>query len=278
MPPVLMDRLNKLLYLMLIASATITSAQAQQAPAQEEEKGFVDSAVNEVGDWFKSPPPVKATIVEPFIELRVGPGRGYAIFYIAERGEQIDVLKERTDWYKVRTAKGKEGWVFANELAKTLGADNQPLGISLPDFDDYTHRTWEGGMMFGDFGGTNVASIYGSYHFTRNLSAELDVAQFFGNFSNGRYITANLVHQPFPEWRLSPFFALGGGIVETEPKATLVQAEDRSDNMLDVGVGVRYYLTRRFLVRAQFKKYVVLTSRDAHEKIDEWKIGFSAFY
>jgi hypothetical protein len=277
MPVVSMDRFKRLLLAIALSPLTAVAAEAPIA-TDADKTGLFSSATSAIGNWFSGPAPVKASIVEPFIELRTGPGRGYPVFYIAERGEQVDVLKERTDWYKVRTRKGKEGWIFANDLAKTLGADGLPLGIALPDFDDYTRRTWEGGMLFGDFGGANVASLVGSYHFTRNLSVEADLSQFFGNFSNGYYATLNLVHQPFPEWRLSPFFALGGGIVDTQPKATLVQTEDRTDNMLDVGVGVRYYLTRRFLVRAQYKNYVVLTSRDTHEKIDEWKIGFSAFY
>lgn len=267
-----MHGLNKYIaFLLLLTPFLSTGACAG-------DEGFLNSIGTSISSLFKPRAPVAATVTEAFIELRTGPGRGYPIFYVVERGEHIDVLKERTDWYKVRTSKGKEGWVFANALSKTLGADGNLLAISLPDFDDYTHRTWEGGMMYGDFGGADVASIYGSWHFTRNLSAEVDVAQFFGEFSNGNYVTLNLVHQPFPNWRISPFFTLGGGIVETQPKSTLVQTPDRSDNMLDVGVGVRYYLTRRFLVRAQYKNYVVLTSRDTHEKIDEWKLGFSAFY
>jgi len=269
--PVLMDGLKTRLALLLLSPLFATAVLA-------EDEGFFSSIGSSISGIFKSAEPVYATIAEPYIELRTGPGRGYPIFYIAERGEQVEVLKERTDWYKVRNRKGKEGWVFANELAKTLGADGQLLGISLPDFNDYTHRTWEGGMMFGDFGGADVVSVYGGYHFTRNISAEIDVAQFYGTFSDGKYVTLNLLHEPFPDWRLSPFFALGGGVVETQPKSTLVQTQDRTDNMLDVGVGVRYYLTRRFLVRAQYKNYVVLTSRDSHEKIDEWKLGFSAFY
>ncbi|MET0379812.1 MAG: SH3 domain-containing protein [Spongiibacteraceae bacterium] len=270
-----MDGLKKSLLLLLLSPLLATSVVAA-------DEGFLNSMGNSIGNsvgqLLQGAEPVTATIAEAFIELRTEPGRGYPVFYIAERGEQIEILKERTDWYKVRTRRGKEGWVFADELAQTLGLDGKLLGISLPNFDDYSKRRWEGGMMFGDFGGADVVSVYGSWHFTRNLSIEADIGQFFGEFSEGKYATLNLVHQPFPQWRLSPFVALGGGIVETNPKSTLVQAEDGSDNLLDVGVGVRYYLTRRFLVRAQYKNYVVLTSRDSHEKIDEWKLAFSAFF
>lgn len=258
-----MDGLKKRLAFALLSSLLIANVAAA-------DDGFF-------GSWFQRET-VSVTIVEPFIEMRTGPGRGYPIFHVAERGETVEVLKERTDWYKVRNRKGKEGWVFADAMAKTLGADGKPLAIALPDFDDFTHRRFEGGTAFGDFEGADVASIYAGWHFTRNLSLEVDVAQFFGDFSDGKYATLNLVLEPFPHWRMAPYFALGGGMVHTEPKATLVQTEDSSDNLLDAGIGVRYYLTRRFLLRAQYKNYVVLTSRDTHEKIDEWKLAFSAFF
>jgi uncharacterized protein YgiM (DUF1202 family) len=221
-------------------------------------------------------------VADPFIELHIGPGRGYPIFYIAERGEHVDVLKQRTDWIKVRvragTAREKEGWVALGQMAKTLTADGQPLAVSYPDFDAYKKRRWEGGLMTGSYAGANIVSVYGAYHFTPNISAELEASQYFGSFSNGKLGTFSLVQQPFPEWRIAPFFTLGVGRVFIDPKATLVQTKNRADDVVDVGIGVRYYLTRRFLLRAQYKNYVVLTNTETNQNAEEWKIGFSAFF
>lgn len=221
---------------------------------------------------------LKVTIAEPYIELHTGPGVGYPVFYIAERGESVSVLKQRTDWYKVRNHKGKEGWVSIDQMGKTIGPDGQPLNVAYPDFKAYTKRKWEGGFMSGSFGGADDISAYMAYHFTANISGEVEIGQFFGNFSDGTYGTLNLVQQPFPEWRLSPFFTLGVGRLKTDPKATLVATQDRNDEMIDVGVGLRYYLTRRFLVRVQYKSYIVFTNREQNDNIEEWKIGLSAFF
>jgi hypothetical protein len=57
-----------------------------------------------------------------------------------------------------------------------------------------------------------------------------------------------------------------------------VQSKNRSDEVFDVGVGVRYYLTRRFLVRAQYRNYAILTDQSTNQNAEEWKIGFSAFF
>ena len=45
-----------------------------------------------------------------------------------------------------------------------------------------------------------------------------------------------------------------------------------------VGGGFRAYVTRRFVLRAEYKSYVVLTSRDENEEVEEWKVGFGFFF
>lgn len=77
---------------------------------------------------------------------------------------------------------------------------------------------------------------------------------------------------------MTPYFTLGAGVINTETKGTVVATEDRTDNIVHVGVGVRTYLTRRFVFRAEYKSYVVITSRDNNEEPSEWKAGFSFFF
>ncbi len=45
-----------------------------------------------------------------------------------------------------------------------------------------------------------------------------------------------------------------------------------------VGVGLRVYLTRRFIVRADFKDYVVMIDADRNEEFQQWLTGFSFFF
>ena len=64
----------------------------------------------------------------------------------------------------------------------------------------------------------------------------------------------------------------------TEPKATLVQPANRTEQSAYVGGGLRYYLTRRFFLRAEYKAHYIFTKRNANEEADEWKLGFAFFY
>jgi hypothetical protein len=220
----------------------------------------------------------EAVVADPFLEMRTGPGRGYPVFHVVERGETVEVLKRRTDWFQVRDGRGRKGWVKLDQLTRTLDEAGTPVVIRDPTDADFAARRWEGGLELGDFDGASVIAAYAGYHFTRNLAVELWASDLSGDFSDGWMVHADLVHQPFPEWRLSPFVALGTGILHVQPQATLVQTPDRTDQVGHVGIGVRSYLTKRFVVRAEYSSYLVFTSRDDNEEIDEWKAGFAFFF
>ena len=58
----------------------------------------------------------------------------------------------------------------------------------------------------------------------------------------------------------------------------LVEPDDRTDTAAYAGVGLRGYLTNRFLLQAEYRQFVVFTSRDDNEEIDEWTVGFTYFF
>ena len=57
-----------------------------------------------------------------------------------------------------------------------------------------------------------------------------------------------------------------------------MQTEDRTDPTAYAALGVRGFLTNRFLLQAEYRSYVVFTSRDENEEIDEWTVGFTYFF
>jgi uncharacterized protein YgiM (DUF1202 family) len=222
--------------------------------------------------------PLRVEVSAPYIELHTGPGRGYPIFYVAERGERIEVLKRKTDWFKVRTARGKQGWVTRAQIEQTQLAAGQPLLLADAGRDDYNRRHWELGALGGSFGGAHIVTVYGGYAFVPTMAAELSLSQVLGTFSDSLMLNVNLVAQPFPEWRVSPFFALGSGVIHTDPQVTLVQSQSRLDGTTHVGVGVRTYLARRLLLRAEYNNYVIYQDKDSNQRINEWKLGCTVFF
>lgn len=217
-------------------------------------------------------------VADPYLELRTGPGRSYPVFHVVERGQWIEILKRRTGWFKVRSANGKEGWVRRGEMEQTLTEQGEQTDFDEAALSDFARRRWEMGIMGGDFSGSDVISLYGGYAFNANLSGELSLTQLFGDFSDSIMGNIDLLAQPFPMWRISPFFALGTGIIDTNTRKTLVKSRDRTDQISHVGVGVRAYLTRRFILRAEYRNYVIFTSKDDNKEINEWKAGFAFFF
>jgi len=221
---------------------------------------------------------LKVIVADPFIEMHSGPASGYPVFHVVERGEKIEVLKKKTDWFKVRTRKGVEGWVHHNEMLQTLTLNGKKARFPDTTIEGFRNRTWEIGLQSGDFEGAASITLYGSYYFTPTLSTEISFSQAIGNFSSNLLANVRLSAHPFPEWRVSPFFALGVGIIDTSPKGTLVQTVDRQDTLSHVSIGTDIYLTKRFILRLEYNNFKVFTSRNDNEEVQEWKAGFAVFF
>ena len=217
-------------------------------------------------------------VADPYLEMHTGPGRGYPKFHVVDRGEIVEIIKRRTDWFLVRDAGGARGWVDRAQLELTLKPDGSSVEFPEADQAEFTDSRWEIGLLGGDFGGANIISLYGAYSLNPNVAIEAWGSQILGKFSNGWMANVSVVHETWPEWRISPFFTLGSGVVHTSPKSTIVQGEDRTDQVAHAGAGLRIYATRRFVIRAEYKSYVVFTSRDDNEEVEEWKAGFAFFF
>jgi uncharacterized protein YgiM (DUF1202 family) len=82
-------------------------------------------------------------VAEPYLELRTGPGRGYPVTQVVARDESVDVLFRRTDYFKVRTERGVEGWASARDMQRTLLADGSRFTIDLGDRAGFQTHRWE---------------------------------------------------------------------------------------------------------------------------------------
>lgn len=221
---------------------------------------------------------LEVTVVDPYLELHTGPGRGFPIVHVVERGATVRVLKRRTDWFQVVDTDGREGWVHRDQMSQTLVPAGVKIEIDDPAREDFGAHRREVGVLIGDFGGSNVVTAYGAYAFNEHLAGELALSHLLGNFSDGQIVSLGVTHVPRPDWRIQPFLSIGTGMIRIQPKGTLVQTPDRRDQLAYAGVGVRAYLARRFILRGEYKEYVVFTDRDENEEAIEWKIGFAFFF
>lgn len=217
-------------------------------------------------------------IVDPYIELHTGPGRGYPIFHVVERHQWIEVIKRRTDWFKVRTDREVTGWVRREQMERTLTVAGVPKSFRDVIYDDFLHRRVEFGISSGEFDSDPIFSARLAYKFTENVALELQYSKVAGKLSSSDIYAVNLVSIPFPNWRVSPHFTVGYGRFENEPKGALIQDESTEDDLANLGIGARYYLTREFFLRADFRRYIVLSEDDRNDEFDEISAGVSFFF
>ncbi len=222
--------------------------------------------------------PVEVEIADPYIELRTGPGRGYPIFYVIDRGETIEILRSRTDWFQVVSKDGIKGWVHRDQLDRTLTPTGEEVKIAVAGVEEFFARRWEFGVTGGNFDGADIVSVYGAFMFTRNFSAEVTFSNVLGDFSNSYFANIGVVAEPFSIWRFSPFVTLGTGIVYTDPKGTLVEESDRYDQNGYAGGGIKMYLTRSLMLRLQYKEHVIFLDKDENQELSEWSGGLAFFF
>jgi hypothetical protein len=219
---------------------------------------------------------VEVIITDPFIEMHSGPGRGYPVTYVVGRDDTVTVLYSRTEWYKVRATGGQEGWVRRSDLARSRLASGEPAPI--PPYPDFASHRWELGAGYGVFNHQNLVTGYGDFSLTDSLDAEFVLQQAFGTIDNRYVATIGLRHTFIPEWKwFSPTAGIGTGYQYIDDKVPPKPLETHNQ-LAYVSLGVRGFITRRFMWRADWRKYDVFTHQNQNEEPEEWKFGLAVFF
>ena len=227
--------------------------------------------------WAEEASP-QVEVADAYLELHTGPGRGYPVFHVVERGARIEILKRHTDWFKIRTAGGKEGWVARAQMERTVIEAGVPARFRDIVMEDYLRRRFELGFAGGMLEDDPLMIVRAGYVVTENLRAELTFGQASGDFSSSQLFYAGVRSEFATDWRLSPFFTLGVGRFTNEPRATAVERIKTTADMANAGLGAMFYLTERFVVRADYKRHVALIETDRTDEYSEVSLGISFFF
>ncbi|MFK7794315.1 MAG: outer membrane beta-barrel protein [Gammaproteobacteria bacterium] len=217
-------------------------------------------------------------VADPYIEMHTGPGRGFPIFHVVDRYEWVEIIKRKTDWFKVRTDQNKTGWVPRSQMERTLTQAGTKKRFRDVLVNDYLRRRFEFGVSGGDFESDPFVTARLGYKISQNILIELAYGEVAGDFSSSDIYSINLVSTPFPKWRVSPNFTIGYGRFENTPRATLVNAEDTDSDLANAGIGARFYLTERFFIRADYRYHIVLSNDDETDDFDEITGGIGFFF
>ena len=223
----------------------------------------------------------RVRIADPFIELHTGPGSGYPIIQVIDRGTEVEVQRRKTNWFRLRTADGLTGWASREQMRQTLLPSGEQFKVVELDQQDFSARQWVLGVTGGELESAPVFTLFTAYSFTDNLAAELHFGRSVGRSSSSTLVKANLVMQPLPEFKYSPYMTLGMGRIKVDPNATLISPVEATNTLAQFGLGIQRYISRSFLARFEFNEYIIFaadSTRNDNEEVNEWKFGFAVFF
>lgn len=220
-------------------------------------------------------------IADPYIEMHTGAGSGFPVFHVMERGDFIQIVYQRSSWFKVRNKKGLEGWVPLEQMAKTLAPNGEPVTFAEITQDNFIERNWEWGVLGGDFAGAPIFTLYGSYLINQSFATEASYSKSITDTSSSTLWKVGILMQPFPEWEYTPYFFMGTGIIDVKPSATSIQSTDLNNQFANISFGIRTHLTQKIIIRLEYSDYVIFNatnSNDNNGDVKEWKAGFAVFF
>ncbi|MET3121138.1 SH3-like domain-containing protein [Oxalobacteraceae bacterium GrIS 2.11] len=246
--------------------------------------GLVPALVPSLATAQETTPPTaqnpdeRLQVTDPYLEMHTGPGRGYPVFFVVPRGQGVWITLRHTDWYKVLTEEGKEGWVLRAQLESTLTAAGAQKPFRDILLDDYLNRKVQLGAAWGEFKSEPMLKIFTSYRLSETLSVEATVGQVQGVFSGTDLWHINLNAEPWSDQRISPFFGIGLGKFKNLPNQSLVGALPTKAQLANATFGVRYYLTERFILRADYTIYTAYVSDQRSIEYHAATAGISFFF
>ena len=221
---------------------------------------------------------LRLEVTDPYLELHTGPGRGYPVFFVVTRGQAVWITLRHTDWYKVVNDHGIEGWVERSQLESTLTAAGAQKPFRDLMLDDYLHRTVQLGAAWGEFKSEPMLKIWSSYRLSETLSLEATLGQVQGVFSGTTLWHVNLISEPWSDQRISPFFGIGLGKFNNLPNQSLVGALSTNAQLANATLGLRYYLTERFMLRADYSMYTAFVSNQRSLEYRAASAGLAFFF
>ncbi|MBX3619028.1 MAG: SH3 domain-containing protein [Rhizobacter sp.] len=223
-------------------------------------------------------PPERVKVADPYLEFHTGPGRGYPVFFVVTRENWVEILSRHTDWYKVRSEDGKEGWVTRQQLETTLTAAGSQKTFRDVLLDDYLSRKLEMGVAWGRFKKEPLLKMWTGYRVSETLSLEATFGQVQGVFSGTDFWHVGVISEPWSHKRLSPFFGIGMGRFKNIPNESLVSAIDTDVKMAHATLGLKYHLSDRFVARFDYSIYTAFLSDTRAGEYRALSAGVSFFF
>ena len=117
-----------------------------------------------------------------------------------------------------------------------------------------------------------------AWQFTTQYALEIGYQQLLGNNEESFLMQLDIQHTVAPEWPVSPTFNIGLGEVKTTAKSTLANSQTFNSNTANFGIGFKYPIKHRFILRGDYQKLLILSNKNQLDSVLIWKLGVSIFF
>ena len=244
---------------------------------------LISNHLNEARDYLrdiKTPYAHKFTVDDSYLDIYSGPGKAYPAFYIAENQETVYLLNSQSGWYRVELRNKhnqaiKKGWIPESQVKpglENLGKKNNP-----GSFLTRHPGKWFFGAGSGTFNDNSMIQSKLGYFPNEQLWFELGISEVLDSLAKSRIYQLNILHSPYGQKTISPFFGLGLGKLENHPYQNLLNLKDDDASFMNLNIGLHWYISDKYMLRSDFKNYVLDLNDDDLESHQEFSLGLSVF-
>ena len=222
---------------------------------------------------------VSLTVIDTYLELHTGPGRGYPIFHVIEKGQQVTVLKRRSNWYYVSDRRQREGWVKQQGLARTIAPTGLPAALPDIQHGDFLAQKARVGFALGQQEKADTATLMAGFRLLSFAGIEAEYGQIFDTQYDGISYGVNVFIEPIKSWAFTPFISKGIGKQDwkIKDKSAVGPSHSIHTDYEFTGIGINYYIGLNFVVRGEYRKVYFSSNNDSVSNA-AWRLGFSSFF
>jgi hypothetical protein len=245
----------------------------------------LDLNLNSNPDIDKTAKLVELKVIDTYLELHSGPGRGYPIFHVIEQGQTVKVHTRRTNWFYVSDRRNRQGWVKQEGLARTLAPTGLPAALPNTQHGDFLAQQGRIGFSLGLQEKAETVSVTAGFRLLKWAGAEIEYGQLFEKEYDGISYGGSFIIEPLQllditgDWPLTPFISKGIGKQEwfTKTKATIGQNKPFKNDYEFTGIGFNYYIGYSFVVRGEYRK-MILNGQNDNLSVGAWRVSFNSFF
>jgi outer membrane beta-barrel protein len=243
-----------------IPIAALVLAAAAAGPARAG-----DEAAGEAPGWVLTEKHVRLDREDVNV-VRLGPGDGYSVLQVVDRGAELLVLAKKDEWYNVRLSDSRTGWVhesLCEEFDDLSGLEFRPNPRLFSRIGSFTLSPYAGGYSYDrksnafalggrlgyyvfDFveveGGVSWAHVNRPAEIVESLfGLSLEAEEFHMLFYE---LNGNVML--LPGRQLVPYLTAGAG-------SNIQRGE--TETSVNWGGGIRFFVTKQTAFRWEFRTY-----------------------